>query len=253
VAWIWWEELDLSTLTYPQFLAYFFDRPIVRNDESYDLFRKGIDNFYAYDPATVASHVRDLCRSFADLAKIYSDEQLNQGLWAVFSAGIACQRFCFDPQVDTSLRTDAIESMYIPVRDVAVSRAVELVKDSFFFMWWDLILDEFWHSTGQHNFDHSGLNAEQLIEKYRQMAFVSYDYAALTNDQKLMVDTMFRSLQKILALDHQGCQWCALHGLGHLNHPSGPEIVQGYLDRHRTELIYADLQWVEQCRDGRCQ
>jgi hypothetical protein len=57
-------------------------------------------------------------------------------------------------------------------------------------------------------------------------------------------------LLKILALDHRGCQWSALHGLGHLHHPLGPEIVQRYLDVHRKELTDEDAQWVENCSNG---
>ncbi len=236
MAWIWWEELDLSSLTYPAFLAYFFDRPIVGSaDERYYLFRKGIDNFYAYDPATVASHVRDMCRDWANLTKIYSDDQLNQGLWAVFGVAISCERFCLDPQVDISLRTDAIESMYIPFRDGAMHRTVEYVKDSFYSMWWDAILfNTFYEDDWKTGYSRSR------------------DYRALTDDRKLMGDAILRTLVKILALDHQGCQWCALHGLGHLNHPSGGEIVQAYLDAHRSELSEIDILWIEQCRDGRC-
>ncbi len=35
----WAEEFDLSALSYPQFLAFFFDRPVVGDKEQYELFR----------------------------------------------------------------------------------------------------------------------------------------------------------------------------------------------------------------------
>jgi hypothetical protein len=178
-----------------------------------------------------------MCLDFANLTKIYSDEQLNQGLWAVFGAAISCERFCLDPRVDTSLRTDAIESMYIPFRDFAAHRPVEAVRESFYFMWWDAILF--------NTFFEDDLTTDDGRSRR--------DYGALPEDRKLMGEVILRTLLKILALDHQGCQWCALHGLGHLNHPSGAEIVQAYLDAHRSELTEIDILWVEQCRDGRCQ
>jgi hypothetical protein len=34
----WAEEFDLSALSYSQFLAFFFDRPVVGDEEQYDLF-----------------------------------------------------------------------------------------------------------------------------------------------------------------------------------------------------------------------
>jgi hypothetical protein len=75
----WWEdEFDLSALTYPQFLAFFFDRPIVGDENEYDLFRSGIDRFVASNPVAVVAHVRAICRNFSDLTKVYSHEQLDQ-------------------------------------------------------------------------------------------------------------------------------------------------------------------------------
>jgi hypothetical protein len=88
-----WEEFDLSALTYPQFLAFFFDRPVVGDENEYDLFRSGVDSFVASDPTTVVGHVQAMCRNFAELAKVYSPEQLEQGLWAVFGVGISCERY----------------------------------------------------------------------------------------------------------------------------------------------------------------
>ena len=57
-------EFDLSALTYPQFLAFFFERPVVDDAEEYALFRSGIDSFVASNPSVVASHLQmmsDLC------------------------------------------------------------------------------------------------------------------------------------------------------------------------------------------------
>jgi hypothetical protein len=65
-----------------------------------------------------------------------------------------------------------------------------------------------------------------------------------------MFDAMYQTLLKILALDHPACQWSALHGLGHLRHPQGPEMVQNYLDAHRYELAEEDVRWLQACRDG---
>jgi hypothetical protein len=224
----WAEQFDLSALSYPQFLAFFFNRPIVGEKEQYDLFRAGIDYFIALNPTTVVAHVQAMCRTFPELTEVYSLEQLDQGLWAVFGAAINCERFLFDPAVESRLRIECIESMYLPFRDV-VAGSVIGKHGSFYWMWWDMILHTFW----------------QQADGY------AFNYPALSDDRKQMLEAMFQTLLKTLGLDHPACQWSALHGLGHLNHPRSRETVQNYLDVHRHELNDQDLRWVESCRDGR--
>jgi hypothetical protein len=76
------------------------------------------------------------------------------------------------------------------------------------------------------------------------------DYSDLSGDGKQIAETMYQTLLRILALNHRGCQWSALHGLGHLHHPLGWLAAQSYLNVHRNELTDEDVQWVESCRDG---
>ena len=121
--------------------------------------------------------------------------------------------------------------MYLPFRDV-VARCTTDVKESFYWMWWDMIL---------------------LHDLFPSPKEYKYGYLILTNDQSQMVETIFQTLSKILALDHRGCQICALHGLGHLYHPSSEQLVQRYLDEHRTEFNAEDVQWIEGCRDSSVQ
>jgi hypothetical protein len=184
-------EFDLSRLTYPQFLANFFDRPIA--DDKFSRFWPGICSFEAANPAVVVLNLRDMCRGFASLPKIYSEDQIDQGLWMVFGAVIRCAQFCFDTSVDRTLRTDAIESMYIPFRDVVAFHTGD-IKETFYWMWWDeVIFTSFWEDDWKHGQGRA------------------YDYAALMDDRKQMGEVILQTLSKILALDHRGCQWCALH------------------------------------------
>jgi hypothetical protein len=223
----WEDDFDLSALSYPQFLDFFFDRPIVSEEKRYYLFRGGIDSFVSSNPAAVVAHVQTMCREFSELTKVYLHEELNQGLWAVFGPGISCEQYLFDPTVDLGLRIGCIESMYIPFKDV-VAHSVIGKRDSFYWMWWDMILHTFW-ITFRETDDH---------------------YEALSIDAKQIFESMYQTLLKILALDHPACQWSALHGLGHLRHPLGREAIQNYLDANGDELANEDLKWVEACRDG---
>ena len=172
-------------------------------------------------------YVQAMCRDYSELVKAFSPEQLNQGLRAVFGSGIDCQRYLFDAAVEVKLRIECVESMYLPFRDV-VGSSVGDIWETFYFMWWDMIL---------HSFD-------PMPNEYK------YGHLTLTADQEQMIDAIYHTLARTLALNHRGCQLCALHGLGHLYHPSKEELVQRYLDEHRGELSVQDMQWVEGCRDG---
>ncbi len=224
----WINDFDLSTLPPAQFSTFFFDRPIVAGvTAKYELFLGEFEAFAVPNPAVVLANVQAMCRNFAELAKIYSPEQLDQGLWAVFGGVLNCATYLFDPAVESGLRIDCVESMYLPFRDV-VARRTTNVKESFYWMWWDIILHGLRPAPKEYKFG----------------------YLTLTNDQSQMVETIFQTLSKILALDHQGCQICALHGLGHLYHPSSEKLVQGYLDEHRSEFSAEDVKWIEDCRDN---
>lgn len=224
----WAEEFDLSALSYSQFLAFFFDRPIVSDNESYDLFRSGVDYFVASDPAVVVAYLHSMCSDLAELTKVYSHEQLDQGLWAVFGPAINCEQFLFDPGVELQARIDCVKSMVLPFRDVVAKSSFDR-QESFFFMWWDMILHTFW------------------LEGYRA---ADDKYTALPDHGKQIADAMFETLLEILALDHIACQWSALHGLGHLHHPLGRKAVQRYLDAHRAKFSEKDIDWIESCAAG---
>jgi hypothetical protein len=216
----WVEEFDLSSLTYPQFLVFFFDRPVVDDKEKWELFRGSFDYFVASTPATVVDHLHRMCCDLSALTKVYSHEQIDQGLWAVFGAGISCEQYLFDPSVDQKARIECIESMYLPFRDVvAKSRCGK--RDSFYWMWWDMIL----HANALH-------------------------YTP-SSDARQMIEAIYETLLRILALNGPACQWSALHGLGHLPHPEVRPRVEEYLRLHRAELTEEDTEWVERCAAGK--
>ena len=196
--------------------------------EAYDLFRGGVGSFVASNPATVVAHVQTMCRNFSELSTVYSQKELDQGLWAAFGAGISCEQYLFDSSLDLGLRAACIQSMYLPFRDVVAHTVIDK-HDSFYWMWWDMILHTFW----QNNYS------------------TDDGYQRLSTDGKDMLDAMYRTLLKILALDHPACQWSALHGLGHLRHPEVRQSVQAFLDIHQSELNDDDLEWVLACRDGK--
>ena len=112
-----WREFDLSALTYPEFLAFIFDRPVVSHPEAYQLFHSGLEILVS-DPVIVVDHVRKMCKELGGLRSSYSIEQMDQGLWAHFGTVISRGEF-FDSVVNPSMRIECIESMYFPFAEVA--------------------------------------------------------------------------------------------------------------------------------------
>ena len=124
----WINDLDLSALTSEQFSSFFFNRPIVAGaDARYHMFLGEFECFAlppSY-PAAVVANLQAMCRNFAELAKIYSREQLEQGLWAMFGAVLTCGEYLFDPAIERRLRVDCVESMYLPFRDVVAGLTIQ--------------------------------------------------------------------------------------------------------------------------------
>ena len=106
-------------------LGFLFRSPIVGDKKAYALFRGGVGSFVASNPATVVAHVQTMCRNFSELSTVYSQKELDQGLWAVFGAGISCEQYLFDSSLDLGLRAACIESMYLPFRDVVAHTVID--------------------------------------------------------------------------------------------------------------------------------
>jgi len=68
----WINDFDLSTLTPAQFSTFFFDRPIVAEGATHDLFLGRFEAFAVSNPAAVVANVQAMCQNLAELAKVYS-------------------------------------------------------------------------------------------------------------------------------------------------------------------------------------
>ncbi len=167
---------------------------------------------------------------FADIPVAYSEEQIERGLWAMFGGQIGCAGYLFDVRVEFEIREACIESMFNVFRDhVALQPGGE--RDGFYWMWWDMLLNT--------------LELRKRPEEYRS------GRATLTEDEEQIIDAIFRTLCRILDLDHKGCQWAAIHGMGHLYHPSMQVRTQEYLEKYRDQLSEEDVLWIEAARQNR--
>ena len=210
---------DMSDLTPRQIAQFFFDRPLDPPMDWWDLDEEGFgpgDN-----PVRYVSNLTQFFYSFAELAKPYEFPQVEQGVWGLISH---CSF-----SVDWIFQEDRPEQAF---EFLTASRPmfleylanIEFEAENGFFMWWDVVGGEL-----------------ELLRKHVDEAL-----AAKLGDAHLAV------LQEILDSPDDYCHSCALHGLGHLDHPKRPEVVDRFIERLKAkgELDEWDLNWIQECRDG---
>jgi hypothetical protein len=233
------KDLDLSSLSFEQFVRYFFDRKAVPDDQQFDLYMVGLDG-EKFDqsapssPLVVVEHMTGLFTSFGQIGTKYSIEQVDQAVWGMFGANLRLYELIFDSSVPIENRLACIRSMHHVYSDFVTHLQTNLPPNlSGFYMWWDLLLHGFWDS-----------NKPYFPGTYKG------DASKLDFESRLMLDVLFETLQRILSLADRESQKSALHGLGHLHHPGVRDEVQQFIDSSESDF---ELKWLEACRDGTCQ
>jgi hypothetical protein len=138
------------------------------------------------------------------------------------TAGAALAAAGSDSVVMTAERPDYVSKL---------EREPDPEIESGFYMWWDLILHGFWNSS-----------RPAMAGTYRG------DASKLDAESRVLLDVLFETLTRILAIPNRASQQSALHGLGHLYHPHGYDAVQRFIDTNPSGF---SLEWLEQCRDCR--
>lgn len=227
---------DLSKLSFDEFVSFFFDHDLDKEEHWYQ--EPALENFHDFDdddtlsPAVVVEYMTRVFTQFVSISSQYSLQQLDAGIWAMFShGGFLVQKHLWLYATPLSERLACIRSMYSVYSDFVAKSTVEVMENCFD-MWWDMLASSYW---GQMNFSHN---------------IAEGDTGSLATDQRAMLDAMFETLSKILALPDPRTQAYALHGLGHLHHPGVRKLVQQYLDEYRSDMTPEGIKWVERCRDG---
>ncbi len=229
------KNLDLSSKDFNEFVRFFFARKVVSDHEQFDYFSTDLageryEESVPSSPPILVDHQTRLFSEFGPIASKYSLAQVDQAVWGILGENLRLYEFLFDPSVPLPSRLDCIRSMYCVYSDfVAEIRTAPDPSLGGFFMWWDFILHGFW------------------IRREPFVAGSKGDASKLDPESRVLLDVMFDTLKRILALPHAEAQRCALHGLGHLNHPGVRDTVQRYIDAQASGL---DLAWLEKCRDG---
>ncbi|HEX5424995.1 MAG TPA: hypothetical protein VFW94_15715 [Candidatus Acidoferrales bacterium] len=224
-------EFDPSLLEYEDFIKYFFTAPV---DAFWDVDPEGVRFVMpvVVRPDVVVRHLTRLCDEFSEIARTIALESLDHAIDGMLSeANFSLQSALWNNTVDLGERIRCIRSMYgVFANFVAESKAE--VLPGCFFMWWDHICSSFW------------------FEQTYKRKLPAKDYTRLGDQDRALVDAMFETLARTLKVDDDRTRSCALHGLGHLHHPTVRETVQRYIDDNRAASTSEGLRWLEECRDG---
>lgn len=125
----------------------------------------------------------------------YSPEQIDQGLTMLLSGpkDFEIRELIWSHKLPWAVRAKCVASMVILFRDIFSQLPIEHAC----FMWWDELRD--W----DHRKDRDPHIREVIV----------------------------KALEQILTLPSRDCQMSALHGLGHLPHPSRVSLIQDYLQQ----------------------
>ena len=208
---------DFSELSFDEFVSFFFNHDI--DAEEYWYQDPAFSSWNDFDeeairsPRVIVGHMARLFTNFASIAPKFSLEQINAGIWAMFTnQPFRLQKHLWLPATPISERLDCIHSMYSVFSNYVAKSKVEVMENCFY-MWWDWVAGNF---------------RQQL----RFTGDISEgDVSSLNQEQKTLLDAMLQALSRTLALSDQRAQQYTLHGLGHFHHPDVRSIVQRYLDK----------------------
>jgi hypothetical protein len=230
-------DLDLSSLSFEEFTAFFFAREVVPDDEQYDYFLTDLHGEKYFEsipssPEVLVNHLTKLFSEFGQIACKYTSAQVDQGIWGIWGANLRLYEFLFVSSVPLESRLNCIRSMYHVYSDYVsqLKREPDEKIESGIYMWWDLILHGFWDSS-----------RPKVPGTWRG------DTSKLDSESRVLLDVLFETLTQILAIPNRASQRSALHGLGHLYHPDVRNTVQRFIDADHPARF--SLKWLEQCRD----
>lgn len=198
---------DLVGTSFEDFVSFLFEHPVDAPLTDQD--QAGHHPWYwkvvvRFEPVRVAA---DYARLFADpqwLQLNYTQEQLEQGIWAIQSNSLPCSvaEIIWHEDVPFVMRENCVRAMYPLFARLFAHAPFEKADE----MWWESLTYDWF--DGRRDRKNGG-------------------------DDLRMQDVMFETLQKILFLPAPVCQGAALHGLGHLRHPATGSLIRLYLDQYR--------------------
>lgn len=201
-------QIDLTNATADEFVRFWFDHEIdpravgPRADPTYAWYGEGVE--IAFDPVRHAENFVELL-SCPERLRGYSTSQLEEGFWAMWSplvTGALPRAVIWSATVPWTLRERVIRSMVQLFEGLFATEPLETAS----YMWWDMIAFPLENPAAS--------DANRFPDAASVHAVI------------------FDVVREILQIEAEPCQKAALHGLNHLRHPDGPNVVRKWLDAH---------------------
>jgi hypothetical protein len=139
---------DLSELNFDEFVSFFFDHDTKAEEYWYQ--DRSLSSWNDFDeetmrsPQVIVGHMTRLFTNFTDIASEFSLEQINAGIWAMFTnQPFRLQKHLWLLATPLPERLDCIHSMYSVYSDYVAKSKVEVMENCFY-MWWDWVAGNFW-------------------------------------------------------------------------------------------------------------
>ncbi|GAB4477987.1 MAG: hypothetical protein Kow00124_21860 [Anaerolineae bacterium] len=219
---------ELTDLSFEDWLAYVFDHPVEDPAWYWDPQAEWWDA--RRDPVTTIAYITRAFEQIEDVAALYTEGQIAQGLWFLVDSSSEHMLALLDEAVPLAARLRCIRSFYRVYEALFLPRcSSRLIEpgdspppdplDLICYMWWDILpVTAQPDKPGRHPIDFTAL--------------------------EVMAQT--------LALDSPLCAQAALHGLGHWQ-PYYPDEVQHLIDeflvRH-PDLAPELVAYAHQARSG---
>lgn len=285
------KSLNLSPVSFEKWLELVFDHPVLRRlpGGEFDSGAQWhwAEEFHISDRTRLVTHMTRFCREFRTISQRFSLRQIDQGIW--FLLGSDEDRtfgvMLADPEIELETRLNCARAMLHPYSNYAARTRKEL-DVSCFEMWWDMLCSWFWsaHLNRIKDEEVRDLMAaetqdvehflrvarfwseveidrdldEQLAEAGLTQADVEtglsaieISYEEIEPNEQCVADAMLETLTQILYLEEQRCEFHALHGLNHLKHPRGAQVIQTFINQHKARWSKSWLAYAESCRDGK--
>jgi hypothetical protein len=198
------EFADLTNVSFEDFVRFLFDRrvdPKPRPPKKWNPWYWHVS--VKFDAQIVCDYYVKLFQQPGFLLTRFTKDQLEEGFWAIQGPNLDCSayRIIHESDLPLSSREECIRSMSHLFKRLFVAEPLDTAVQ----MWWDSFCYD-WH-CGIRRRERGGEDSE-------------------------LQDVFFETLSRILAIDSEGCQGAALHGLGHLHHPNTQALVDQFIREH---------------------
>ena len=270
-------DIDISLMGYDQWVRFLFEHPVPEDEDHESKWSNDI-TCEVSQPAGLIRHVTRMCRELTQIGQRYTAAQVDQGIWFLLSYPGEFGPFLLHTQVPIERRLECIRAMYQVYSDYVTTLPSPI--PNCFDMWWDLICHDFWSKVEQRlkpinlvdtnlgkliqdanaaiDLATRALSDEIVIaadKRQQAMAKMAAERAAmiphLTEDERMIFEALFETLQRISELPKNFCQYCAFHGLGHLHHPGVKAVELRFMEGPGRFMPPSNKHWLRECAEGR--